>query len=83
MVYSTGVISTYRGGKALLGDAGSLLAERKIETSEPSELNEEFFKLELRLTASTSPAGSGTATPLAVEEDKKAFARPKGPGRKR
>ncbi|KAH8106779.1 actin depolymerizing protein [Cristinia sonorae] len=81
MVYSTGFLSTHRGGKAILEDAAQHLVERKIETSDPKELNEEFFKFELGLTASQStPGGSGSSTPI---EANKTFARPKGPGRKR
>ncbi|THH31158.1 hypothetical protein EUX98_g3036 [Antrodiella citrinella] len=80
MLYSSGFLATYRAGKVVLGDAAQFLAERKIETSDPSELNEEFIKFELGLN---TPVTSGTSTPLAKDDDKKAFARPKGPGRKR
>jgi len=82
MIYSSGFLSTYRAAKVVLGDAAEFLAERKIETSEPSELNEDFIKFELGLTGSAAVT-SGTSTPASANEEKKAFARPKGPGRKR
>lgn len=82
MIYSSAVLSTHRAGKSLLGDAAEFVVERKIETSEPQDINEEFLKFELGLSAST-PATSGAATPAVADEEKKAFARPKGPGRKR
>lgn len=77
MLYSSGAISTYQAGKTYLGVATHYLAERKIETSDPKELDEEFLKAELRLT---SPAASGSATPTS-DETKGAFARPRGPAR--
>ncbi|TCD63294.1 Twinfilin-1 [Steccherinum ochraceum] len=81
MIYSSAFLSTYRAGKVVLGDAGESLVERKIETSDPKELNEEFLKFELGLTSTSAPAGSGAAAPASGGD--KAFARPKGPGRKR
>ena len=80
MIYSAGFLSTYRAGKVVFGDLGDTLIERKIETSDPKELNEEFLKFELGFGSSTSSDGAAAPAP---GEDKKAFARPKGPGRKR
>ncbi|CAL1705028.1 unnamed protein product [Somion occarium] len=79
MLYSSGARSTFHIAKTVLG-ATSLL-ERKIETSDPKELTEEYLKLELGLLDSNDAA---SAIPLAIDGDeKKPFARPKGPGRRK
>ncbi|KAG5646698.1 hypothetical protein DXG03_002688 [Asterophora parasitica] len=83
MIYSSGVLSTYQAVKALLSEAvpNVHLASRRIETSDPEELNEKHLKVELGLAA---PFGeqSNASTPREGEE-KKPFARPRGPVRKR
>lgn len=69
----------FHTAKNLLGVTS--LLERKIETSDPTELTEDYLKLELGLTDDQS---SGTGTPQVVQAgDKQTFARPKGPGRRR
>lgn len=80
MLFSSGFHAAYRGGKVLLGDAAQYLAERKIETSDPKEIDEALLKLELRLVEG-NPSESGTATQTG-NDDQKAFARPKGPARR-
>ncbi|KAK7693694.1 hypothetical protein QCA50_003265 [Cerrena zonata] len=79
MLYSSGARAMFHTAKNLLGVAS--LLERKIETSDPTELTEDYLKLELGLTDDQS-SGAGTTQPVQAE-DKKAFARPKGPGRRR
>jgi twinfilin-like protein len=54
----------------------STLASRKVETSDPKEIDEAFMKAELGLE-------SGTGTPVGGAEEKKSFSRPKGPARTR
>lgn len=56
-------------------------ASRKVETSEPGEIDERFLLTELGAATPIDPANSGASTP--VTGDKKPFARPKGPGRRR
>ncbi|KAI0780732.1 actin depolymerizing protein [Trametes elegans] len=83
MLYSSAVLSVVRDVKALLDSAGSTssVASRKVETSEPSELDEKFLIAELGLDRSDASAGAAS---LPTEStDKKPFARPKGPGRRR
>lgn len=74
MVYASGVSSAFTHARSLL-PAGSL-ANRKVETSDPGELDEAYLKSELGI-------GEGGSTPVTEVEEKKAFARPKGPGRRR
>lgn len=80
MIYSSGKLSTYLDAKKVLELEGSstIIAERKIETSDPTELDEKYLALEL---GRDGTARSSDANP--VQDEKKAFARPKGPGRKR
>ena len=60
---------------------------RKIETSDPSEINEEFLVAEvLRDSADVSSGGetpeSGARTPIGAGEGQR-FAKPRGPARRR
>ena len=74
MIYSSSATSVYQSAKSL-----SLpLASRKIETSDPKEIDESFLRTELGLATSESTDSSARK-----EEEKKPFARPRGPGRKR
>lgn len=87
MLYSTGATAVFRHGKALLEQEGSsTVLARRIETSDPKEINEAHLRAEFAPSPSAgegtrSAAGSGTATP--VSGDQKPFARPRGPARKR
>jgi twinfilin-like protein len=94
MVYSSGASSVFQAAKAILSPSlsssshpiPSHLASRKIETSDPKELNEAYLITELGLLGtgpSTSGENSGAVTPREVGEEKKPFARPKGPARRR
>ena len=78
MLYSSGKLSTYLDAKKVLELEGSstIIAERKIETSDPAELDEKYLALELGRDSTAA-----AATP--AQDEKKPFARPKGPGRKR
>ncbi|OCH95057.1 actin depolymerizing protein [Obba rivulosa] len=78
MLYSSGSSSVLQSAKEVISSLGSAstLASRKIETSDPKEINEQFVISELGL------ASASTTAPVDTVE-KKAFARPKGPGRKR
>ncbi|KAG6903180.1 hypothetical protein C0995_002723 [Termitomyces sp. Mi166 len=84
MIYSSGVSSTYEAVKALLADASptTRLASRKIETSDPSELDDAHLKSELGFDA-VSVDGQPVETGLRDPQEKKPFARPRGPARKR
>ncbi|KAH8833968.1 hypothetical protein DL96DRAFT_1666909 [Flagelloscypha sp. PMI_526] len=77
MLYSSGSSSVYGGLKSLLDGSTVHIASRKVETSEPSEIDESFLISELGLSE-----GSGSA-PAAATDAPRPFARPKGPGRKR
>ncbi|KIJ17140.1 hypothetical protein PAXINDRAFT_167919 [Paxillus involutus ATCC 200175] len=80
MVYSSGALIFFRKVKSLLGDeSGFVLAQRKIETSDPKELTEAFLKEELDL-GNSDGNGGGNNNP---RSGGKPFARPKGPGRRR
>ncbi|KAG6814291.1 hypothetical protein H0H92_013416 [Tricholoma furcatifolium] len=83
MVYSSGVSSTFQAAKSLILDASpsAHIASRKIETSDPKELDEAHLKSELGLDAG---AGQGDdQKKLGEADEKKPFARPRGPIRKR
>ncbi|KAL4254077.1 actin-binding proteins ADF family protein [Abortiporus biennis] len=75
MLYSSAFISTFNFAKSLLDGHSMSLLSRKIETSDPAEINEAYLISELAPSLSGS-GSSGTNTPAAAEE-KKAFARPR------
>jgi twinfilin-like protein len=51
MLYSSGAIGVYKIAKSLLSAtaSSSVLASKKIETSDPKEIDEAFVKAELGL----------------------------------
>lgn len=75
MVYSSGSSSTFVTAKSLFSTSTSSLATRKIETSDPTELDEGYLESELGI------GSDGKAS--APVEQQKPFARPKPPGRRR
>jgi len=82
MVYSSGLLSVFHAVKAILPP--DTLASRKIETSDPGEINEEFLRTELGLTEDVSLTNTSIAKESGDNGDeKKPFARPKGPARRR
>ncbi|KAI0693281.1 actin depolymerizing protein [Cytidiella melzeri] len=86
MLYSCSTVSVSRQASKLLEDSPSKLLTRKVQTSDPKELNEAFLRADLASVLESSdpatPGGSGTSTPV-HHADKPAFARPRGPARKR
>ena len=80
MIYSSGKLSTYLDAKKVLESEGSStkIVERKIETSDPAELDEKYLALELGRGSTATPSAAAP-----IPDEKKPFARPKGPGRKR
>lgn len=85
MLYSSAARGVHASATSILSDSSSVsaLASRKIETSDPKEIDEAFLRAELGVGAGGSAPGSGSGTPSLGEEEKKPFARPRGPGRKR
>jgi twinfilin len=77
MLYSSGSSSVYLTAKSLL--PALLLAPRKVETSDPHELDASFLHAEL----GQSNEPSRVSTPNNAGLSGMAFARPKGPPRKR
>ena len=75
MLYSSGSTTTFQAVKNILNSSISVQS-RKIETSDPQDLNEAFLITELGLDANKE---SGN---VAVDSSK-AFARPRGPPRRR
>ncbi|KAG8738490.1 Twinfilin-1 [Ceratobasidium sp. 414] len=71
MLYSSGVASFVHDVKAQLG----VVAVKRLEASDPTELDLDWLRSEL------TPAGTGTQTP--VDDSKKPFAKPRGPGRRK
>lgn len=78
MLYSSGSTMTFQAVKNILNSSSLPISvhSRKIETSDPQELNEAFLITELGLD-------SNEQTSVAAVESNKAFARPKGPPRRR
>lgn len=82
MLYSSGMLLVFHHAKSLVEPRATLVT-RKVETSDPGELNEHFLRSVLGPNLdSLSPHGSGASTP-AQEDQKPLFARPKGPPRRR
>jgi len=83
MLYSSGARGVFASAKAILdSESSSVLASKKIETSDPKEVNEAFIRAELGVEGESTPGG-GAGTPSLIDDEKKPFARPKGPGRRR
>ncbi|KAF8201637.1 hypothetical protein BJ912DRAFT_946001 [Pholiota molesta] len=76
MLYSSGSTTTYQAAKQILASLtpAVTLAARKIETSDPKELDEAYLTAELGLSSSDNAP---------VSNPPKAFSRPKGPPRRR
>ncbi|KAJ7349164.1 hypothetical protein DFH08DRAFT_864589 [Mycena albidolilacea] len=81
MVYASGFNAVFIAAQTLLAGSPSPLHSRKIETSTPAEIDEAFLRSELDLSGGQGTPGSGSATP-ANDEEKKPFARPRGPKRR-
>ncbi|KAJ8093104.1 Twinfilin-1 [Marasmius tenuissimus] len=93
MVYSSGALIFFRELQAKIKDTSepestTVVNTRKIETSDPSEINEEFLVAEvIRDTLSPDASGgetpgSGARTPVGGSEGQR-FAKPRGPARRR
>ncbi|PBK64439.1 actin depolymerizing protein [Armillaria solidipes] len=78
MLYSTSAYPIYMVAKTLLPP--DTVAARRIETSDPKEITEDYLKIELKLTSDNSVPNA----PEALDGgEKKPFAKPKGPNRRR
>ncbi|KAI6151090.1 hypothetical protein BKA82DRAFT_15574 [Pisolithus tinctorius] len=78
MMYSSGALQIFREVKAFLETTPSfLLAPKKLETSDPSELTEQYFMQELGFSSGPVDDTHNSAT------QRNAFARPRGPARRR
>lgn len=84
MLYSSAAMSTYLAAKDFFAETGSIfpLATKRIETSDPAELDEAFLKAGLNHDGS---AGAIVNNNSARQDDpaKSSFAKPKGPVRRR
>lgn len=84
MLYSSAAMSTYLAAKDFLVETGSIfpLATKRIETSDPAELDETFLKAGLN---HDGPTGAIVNNNGARQDDpaKPSFAKPKGPVRRR
>ena len=81
MLYSSAVLFVVKQVKTLLDAvcSASTMPSRKVETSDPAELDEAYLVAALGLSDTDGP----TKAAAADAPEKKPFARPKGPGRKR
>jgi twinfilin len=77
MLYSSGSSSVYQTAKSLLPPL--LLAPRKVETSDPHELCASFLRAELGQSDESSHVGTLSDAGLPGV----AFARPRGPPKRR
>lgn len=80
MLYSSGMLLVYHHAKGLLEGTPATLLTRKVETSDPKEINEHFLKSVLGTNLGSEESGASTP---AQDEQKPMFARPKGPPRRR
>ncbi|KAF6765086.1 hypothetical protein DFP72DRAFT_799218 [Ephemerocybe angulata] len=80
MIYSSGSSTTFQSAKTLLTSSSPaiLIAPRKIETSDPKEVDEAFLKAELGRSEGGSNSEQSTNPAIT-----KPFAKPRGPGRRR
>ncbi|KJA18548.1 hypothetical protein HYPSUDRAFT_45071 [Hypholoma sublateritium FD-334 SS-4] len=78
MIYSSGSTTTYQAAKTLLSSLTPpvTLSTRKVETSDPKELDEHYLTSELGLLSVDDNIAVAANPP-------KAFAKPKGPPRRR
>ena len=101
MLYSTGSVSVYRAASSQISsiNGASPLATRKIETSDPKEINRAFLINELGSSSISSSSssvptradlrgaddGSGASAEAqrTVKELTQQFSRPRAPARKR
>ncbi|KAJ7168187.1 hypothetical protein C8R43DRAFT_983364 [Mycena crocata] len=84
MVYASGFNAVFMVAKGLLADAPAPLHTRKIETSTPAELDEAYLRSEFDFSAGQGTSRSETSTPgvSGNDDEKKPFARPRGPKRR-
>ncbi|EIN07507.1 actin depolymerizing protein [Punctularia strigosozonata HHB-11173 SS5] len=80
MVYSSAFLSTYNAARALLGE--TVLSARKVQTSDPREIDEAFLRAELGFSPAAAAPVSEKAGGGAASSEKKPFARPSRPGRR-
>ncbi|TFK42703.1 hypothetical protein BDQ12DRAFT_757925 [Crucibulum laeve] len=79
MVYSSASLSTYMAAQTLLQNAGPSItfASRKVETSDPIELDKAYLMTALGYDSTTSERND-----TQKQEEKKPFAKPRGPARR-
>lgn len=82
MIYSSATQPLYQASKNFI--PAEILAARKIETAEPSEINEAYLRFELTpsSTSNVEQMRAAVSTPGTVSDQTKGFARPKGPPRR-
>ncbi|KAJ3728671.1 hypothetical protein C8R42DRAFT_706999 [Lentinula raphanica] len=83
MLFSSGCAGVFRSAKTLLAQSPSHLNPRKVETSDPMELDEVFLKSELGLNNIVPTGGNGATGKPPLADGSKPFAKPKGPARRR
>ncbi|KAI0341776.1 actin depolymerizing protein [Trametopsis cervina] len=86
MLYSSSAVSVSRAAGRLLDGGSTKLLSRRIETSDPAEIDEAFLVSDLEsVLEKTAPqtAGQGSSGTAVAADNKPAFARPRGPARKR
>ncbi|KAJ3905364.1 hypothetical protein F5879DRAFT_950964 [Lentinula edodes] len=83
MLYSSGSTSVFQAARTFLASSNSHFNARKVETSDPTELDEAFLKSELGFDNVTAGGGDSATikTPLGGDTSK-SFAKPRGPARK-
>ncbi|KLO13551.1 actin depolymerizing protein [Schizopora paradoxa] len=80
MVYSLAAASLLQTAKTFLAGSKANLVAKKLETSDPSEINAEFIVSRLNLDREDPEGNATTSRPGSSEP--KAFAKPRGPGRR-
>ena len=82
MLYSSAALFVARHVKEKLAAAGSAstVPSRKVETDDPTELDERYLVTALGLSDAEGPTKAAVS---GADTEVRKFARPKGPGRKR
>ncbi|KAJ3799410.1 hypothetical protein GGU11DRAFT_870729 [Lentinula aff. detonsa] len=83
MLYSSGCTGVFQAAKTLLAQSSSHFSARKVETSDPTELDEAYLRSELSFDTIAASGGNGATIKSPLGDTAKSFAKPRGPARRR
>jgi len=80
MIYASASNAVYHSAKALLDGSTSVLATKKVETSDPKEIGEAYLRDKLGFEQRN--VDNVKSRSAEVPRETKPFAKPRGPGRR-